>query len=340
VPLCVPRIWYNLCLLTLLRPFVTGSASLVDGLPASLSGDTTPQTVCRQASEAIITLTTAYQAHYSLNTLPPLLPYMVFAAVLHQLSLATPTQAQMMESPRSISPGSISGPYSVPGRRPSVVQAGTHLAVTMATAGNPKFSSPALATQAPRSARRENSALSTSSACFSNDAQARRGSICSFTSSATSNVDNSPSPESTDTKSDTLPTFTSQPTDLVTVGFLQLVAMGSQHHGAAEAANLLRTVRSDRETTRFHLLPGKELGDLVAQSSLPAVLGLQIPPEHLSGYQVTSSDTVPGPASVPRSGLGVPLHMTGPPPESSSTGPGRQPSPQLVEKSAKESTVV
>src|SRR5690349_17627696 len=83
VTVCVFRIWYNFCLLRLLEPFARDPASLEGGLPPSLSRDATPHTVCRQASEAIISLTSAYQYRYSLMYLPPFLPYMVFAAALH-----------------------------------------------------------------------------------------------------------------------------------------------------------------------------------------------------------------------------------------------------------------
>jgi hypothetical protein len=109
--------------------------------------------------------------------------------------------------------------------------------------------------------------------------------------------------------------------------------MGAQHSGAAEAASLLRTSRSSRDMTGLHLpsgsLPGSVPATLAPQSGEPAGFGLQTLPEHVPGYQVASSDLIPGPASVPRFGVGVPFQMTGPPDESSVFEPGRPPAARL-----------
>lgn len=339
--LTTSRIWYNFCMLSLLQPFVTSSASVVDGLPPSLTGDTTPQTVCRQASEAIISFTSTYQARYSLAYLPPLLPYMVFAAVLQQASLTAPPsyqarqQEQLVESPEPLSPKPMYGPpSSLSVRKSSNPSAASHFATTRLSAPVPEPSSCPPARQASGSAQRKDSAISTSSTCFSNDDQVRRPSICSFVSSATSEMAGSPSPVSSDAKSDTLPTFTLQPGDLVTVGLLQLASMGAQHPGAAEAAHLLRTVGSQEEITKLHPpsgpFPGPmpiPCGGLDVPPGLPVGLGAQVISERGAGYRVVSSDNTPGPASVPGFGLKIPAEMTGPPPSGSCSKPRRPPAP-------------
>ncbi len=343
--LTASRIWYNFCLLSLLQPFVTRSVSVVDGLPFSLPfslpGDTNPHTVCRQASEAIISLTSTYQARYSLAYLPPLLPYMVFAAVLHQASLTAPPlyqarqQEQLVESPEPLSPEPMYGPStSLSASKSSNPSTVSHFATTTLAAPAPEPSSRPPARQALRSGQRKNSVLSSPSTCFSNDGQVRRPSVCSFASSATSELAGSPSPVSSDTKSDTLPTFTLQPGDLVTVGLLQLASMGAQHPGAAEAAHLLRTVGSSEEMTELHPPSGQfpgpmpiSRGGLDVQPGLPVGLGAQVISEHGAGYGVVSSDNPPSPASVPRFGFGVPVEMTGPPPGASCSESRRPPAP-------------
>ncbi|KAK4130261.1 hypothetical protein BT67DRAFT_452495 [Trichocladium antarcticum] len=216
------RIWYQFCLLSLLQPFVTGSASLVDGLPHSLSGEATPGAVCRQASEAIITLTSIYQTRHCLMYLPPLLPYMVFAAALHQLSLANgpacPAEEEQQQEER------VESPYALSPRS-------RHDSADSQRETRPSPS------QTQKIAAERPSLLATASTCPPHDSQARWPRVCSFLSSATSDRDELCSP---DTASDMLPIFTSRPTDLVTIGSLQLASMGLQHPGAAEAANLLR----------------------------------------------------------------------------------------------------
>ncbi len=342
--LTASRIWYNFCLLSLLQPFVTRSVSVVDGLPPSLTGDTTPQTVCRQASEAIISLTSTYQARYSLAYLPPLLPYMVFAAVLHQASLTAPPlyqacqQEQLVESPEPLPPEPMYGPSSsLLASKLSNPSAVFYFATTKLGAPVSEPSSLPPARQASRSAQRKNSVLSTSSTCFSNDDQVRRPSVCSFVSSATSEVAGSPSPVSSDAKSDTLPTFTLQPGDLVAVGLLQLASMGAQHPGAAEAAHLLRTVGSSEDMTKLHPPSSQFSGPkpisrdgLDVQPGLSVGLDAHASSEHDADYGVVSFGNGPGPASVPRFGFGVPGGLTGPPPRGLCSEPRRPPDPAAL----------
>jgi len=64
------------------------------------------------------------------------------------------------------------------------------------------------------------------------------------------------SPERPDEHPEALPAFTSQPADLVTIGLLQLVSMGAQHRGAAEAAHLLRTRGSVQNMAKPHSWSG------------------------------------------------------------------------------------
>ncbi|KAK4148811.1 hypothetical protein C8A00DRAFT_19422 [Chaetomidium leptoderma] len=330
------HIWYNFCLLSLLQPFVTSSASLVDGLPSSLSGDATPRTVCQQASEAIISLTSTYQTRCFLSYLPPLLPYMVFAAVLHQRSLITERhpRAQLVGSPEPLSPGPMYDPsYSISSTRPNMPQAGDPFATT-------EPSSPTLAMQTPRSAGRRNSVLSASSTCFSTDDQARRPSICSFSSGTTSDMDDPWSPsEGPDTQqSDALPTFTSQPADLVTIGSLQLASMGAQHPGAAEAAHLLRTASST--TTRdaagglnLYSMPILPPGVLDGDSGLPVGLGLGLQTSAspaTGGCEATPTDSTRGSASTSKLDYGVSIQPTERRPRASFPDKIRQPPAQLL----------
>ncbi|KAL2166534.1 hypothetical protein VTG60DRAFT_2547 [Thermothelomyces hinnuleus] len=216
------RIWYNFCLLSLLQPFVANSASLVDGLPPSLTGHSTPYTVCRQSSEAIISLTSVYQSRHSLDYLPPLLPYMVFAAVLHQRSLAAPrltagevTQEGVVLSPEPQSPDAVSDPsYSLSDRRQSISQPGACLGPAARPSmygGEPPSPAVVAAMKTPSS------------------------------NAPPSDTGQHSSLEHPNAQSGALPTFTSQPADLVALGSLQLVSMGAQHRGAAEASHLLRT---------------------------------------------------------------------------------------------------
>jgi hypothetical protein len=288
------------------------SASLEDGLPPNLSGGATPYTVCRQASETIISLTTAYQTRYSLACLPPLLPYMVFAAVLHQLSVSARALYQahqqngLVGSPEPLSPGPTYSPsYSVFSTTP---RASGSSAATGRVGYGPETSSPPLTIQAPGSAGRRNSALSASSTCFSSDEQIRRLSVGSFapgTSVSDSTDEPSSSPGSPYTGPGTLPIFGSQPVDVVTIGSLQLVSMGAQHPGAAKAAHLLRAVGVAAGTAGINL---------DAQSNLPVGLGSQAIPDHGTNYEIVSADTTPGPGSVPRFKPSALQHRTSSPP--------------------------
>ncbi|KAL2018978.1 hypothetical protein VTK56DRAFT_10203 [Thermocarpiscus australiensis] len=272
------QIWYHFCLLSLLQPFATKSATLVDDWPASLTGDAAPQAVCRQASKAIIYLTSTHQTRYSLAYLPPLLPYILFAAVLYQLSLAKeqkeegPGPVESTETPPRQptydSPHHSTGVSSFPDRTPSIAVPSepSSLAATMKQQ------------KAPGQRAASFLAASTSTHFPNNNDQARRLSICSFTSGTASEEGG----ESSDHSSDMLPTFTSRPADLVTIGSLQLASMGAQHPGAAEAANLLRTVGSVRD------LPGSALSSSAWAEPLP-------PPAPTGGLDI----------SAPLLGLGV-----------------------------------
>ncbi|KAL2195622.1 hypothetical protein P885DRAFT_40006 [Corynascus similis CBS 632.67] len=260
------RIWYNFCVLSLLQPFVSDSVSLVDGLPPSLSGDSTPYTVCRQASEAIISLTTAYQTRYSLDYLPPLLPYMVFAAVLHQRSLAADslnvagsTHGGFVIPLEPQSPTALDEPsYSLSGCQKDVSQRGTTLVAAKPATYGQESLSPTMVMQTPRSVGQRNSIFSASPTCFSDQVHPRQPSACSATASnaTPSDMGQGSSPERPDEHPEALPAFTSQPADLVTIGLLQLVSMGAQHRGAAEAAHLLRTRGSVQNMAKPHSWSG------------------------------------------------------------------------------------
>lgn len=231
------RIWYNCCLLILLRPFVSSFESLSGSPPPKLRLDASPGSVCRESSEAIISLTSTYQARFSLRNPPPLLPHMVFTAVLYQLSLIADLQRLQEHAPVDVAPVKQSpqmsdfsyhqdcGPIrSMPFTTPTSVRPMAH----------PQ--SPTLTMQARRAARRPSSALSKVSPCPSMAEHKRRPSVSGFSSVMESDGDEM----SSDANSDVLPTFTSDPADLVTIGTLQLVSMGAQHCGAAVSARLLQ----------------------------------------------------------------------------------------------------
>lgn len=243
----VLRIWYHFCMLTLLRPFVTTSASLVDGVPPKLSNEATPSLVCQQASEAVISLTSTYQSHHSLSYLPPLLPYMVFTAVLYQLTLVANVpnldhcHQVITESPTVLSP-----PQTHESPHPAPMPFGS---VNFRTHHPEPFNglcmseshtrSSTFVIQARGAARRRASGPPSTSSSFSWKEQGRRPSACSLMSGTTLDRDET---SSSDTGSDMLPVFSSRPADLVTVGTLQLASMGAQHAGAAEAARLVRSL--------------------------------------------------------------------------------------------------
>ncbi|KAL2131767.1 hypothetical protein VTI74DRAFT_4617 [Chaetomium olivicolor] len=212
------QIWYNFCVLGLLQPFVTDSASLVDGLPPSLLATHLP--IFR---------------HYSLST------------------------------------------------------------------------------------------------CFSTDDQIRRPSVCSFASSSTSDRDEPSSVP--DTRSNTLPTFTSRPADLVTIGSLQLASMGAQHPGAAEAAQLLRSVNSGQEPTQLSIGPVPCIGQVPVEAGM--LNGAPRPPggvdfHMMPDYGPALSDVAPGPVLVPRSGYGIPAQPFVPPSKVACPGTRRAPPPPLL----------
>ena len=92
-------IWYQFCLLSLLLPFVRDATSLSnDGQqPANervppnvnslLPGDATPFSVCNESSEALIMFASNYHNMFFEEPMSPLLPYMLFTAVLYRLTL-------------------------------------------------------------------------------------------------------------------------------------------------------------------------------------------------------------------------------------------------------------
>ncbi|KAK3387881.1 putative C6-zinc finger TF, regulator of conidiation [Podospora didyma] len=232
------QIWYHCCLLNLLGPFVGGTASLVDGVPPRLRDGVTPKLVCQQASEAIVFLTSTYQTHYTLGLLPPLLPHMVFAAVLYQLTLAIDSQQashHQQAFARSPVPMSPRTTYEAPQHpKPSPLWP-PQMSYTP-HASSPSFCishplSPTVNMQMQRAARRA-SGLSTTSTCDSGGVSDREEASQS------------------DASSEMLPTFTSDPADLVTIGSLQLGSMGAQHPGAAEAARLLRSLGTAKDFAR------------------------------------------------------------------------------------------
>jgi hypothetical protein len=202
-----------------------------------LSGDANPHVMCRQASEAIISQTSTYQTQHSLAYLPPLLPYMVFGAVLHQLSLMTGRQHRRpCESPEPLSP------QHSHGSAPSFVSTGDmhvpQIGPALSAAYAPDAQSPYAVAQ-----RRRSSNLSTATTCCSpGDHTMGAGPVRSLGSDMMSAKHEPSSPGTA--ALDTLPTFTSRPADLVTLGSLQLASMSSHHPGAAEAIALLRTVAS------------------------------------------------------------------------------------------------
>ncbi|KAK0668734.1 putative conidial development protein fluffy [Cercophora samala] len=280
------QIWYHFCMLNLMRPFVSSSTSLVDGTPPNLSDGARPSSICHRASEAIISLTGTYQTRNSIAYLPPLLPYMVFAAVLFELTLtASPALCQqgLTDSPSSLSP--LTG-YQSPAQAAS--KPGTLWSqLPQASAPRPGLCSsdsepvsPASARQANSAVRRRLSGVSTTSTGFSSSEQSRRASGCSFLSSTPLDQDDI---SSSDTESDMLPVFSSQPADLVTVGSLQLASMSARHLGAAEASRLLRGLGNIRDVAEIRL----NLASLTASLPFPAVdfgasvlltgLGLQVP---------------------------------------------------------------
>ncbi|KAK4183792.1 putative conidial development protein fluffy [Podospora australis] len=255
------QIWYHFCMLSLLRPFITSSASLADDLPPRLSDDATPQRVCQQASEAIISLTSMYQARHSLAFLPPLLPYMVFTAVLYQVTLvpnrtdsAADPQEDLNESPTGLSPRSAFESSA----HKTAKSNSLHLRMSQVSHA-PAFSttrsepvSPTLTMPVKRVTQRRASGFSTISTAYSSSDQGRRASACSLISDTAVDRDEPSSASDTGSAvSDWLPAFSSQPVDFVTIGSLQLASMGAQHTGAAEATRFLRSLSNIHGQTTF-----------------------------------------------------------------------------------------
>ena len=222
-------------MLSLLRPFVKTTASLKDATPPRLRNGATPQAVCRQSSEAIIFITSTYQTHYSLEQLPSLLPHMVYAAVLYQLTLATDPQSSCSEphvSAESSAVG-VSCATSSPRNR-GMLTPQIPFAAQPAALQTP--SSPTLDMEARRAARRRASMLSSVSALSSTSGR----------TSLSNSVQERRTPSS-EANSGILPLFTSEPADLVTIGSLQLASMGASHPDAAEATRLLHTLSTARD---------------------------------------------------------------------------------------------
>ncbi|VBB83594.1 Putative Conidial development protein fluffy [Podospora comata] len=288
------QIWYHFCMLNLMRPFVSNSNNLVDGTTPKLSGGARPSVICHRASEAIISLTGTYQARNFIAYLPPLLPYMVFTAVLFELTLtASPVLCQqgLTDSPSSLSP--LTG-YQSPIQAAS--KPGTRWSqLPQASAPRPGFCSsdsepvsPASTRQANQTTHRRASGVSTISTGFSSSEQSRRPSGCSFLSGTPRDQDEI---STSDTESDLFPVFSSQPSDLVTVGSLQLASMSARHLGAAEASRLLRGLGNIRDVAEVRL----NLAALTASLPFPAVeFGTSILLTGLGLQKVPVASVVPG----------------------------------------------
>ncbi|KAK4198639.1 putative conidial development protein fluffy [Triangularia verruculosa] len=289
------QIWYHFCMLNLMRPFVSSSTSLVDGLPPKLPDAATPGSICHKASESIISLTGSYQTRHSLTYLPPLLPYMVFTAVLYQLTSAvSPVSGQqgLAESPSSLSPHTgYQSPLDTASSKLGVL--GDQLAQTSAprpglcsSASEPL--SPNTGGQSNRIAHRRFSCVSALSPGFSSSEQSRRASGCSFLSSTPLDQDEV---SSSDAESDMFPVFSSQPSDLVTVGSLQLASMSARHPGAAEASRLLRGLGNVRDVAEVRF----NLASLTASLPFPAVeFGASILLTGLGLQKTPVASVVPG----------------------------------------------
>lgn len=166
---------------------------------------------------------------------------MVFAAVLHQLTLAVEphnaTHPEFAETPFRVSPlNTFASPqYRNPNPfRQPIPSTGLGFSAQPI----PKPLSPTTSIQVQRAAHHGDSTLSTVSSCPSTTSDRARLSVSGPAPSAASGRDEA----SSETSSDILPTFTSEPADLVTIGSLQLVSMGAEHPGAAELARLLHSL--------------------------------------------------------------------------------------------------
>ncbi|KAM7199723.1 hypothetical protein V8F20_005593 [Naviculisporaceae sp. PSN 640] len=244
------QVWYHYCLLSLLRPFVKTMASLKGETLPRLRDGATPPTICRQSSEAIIFITSTYQTRYSLAQLPSLLPHMVYAAVLYQLTLATDAQdSNPAQSPGPAEPAPSSARISRSNTdSPMNADLLTPCIITAPQTARPQTpSSPFIDLDARRcpTARRRPSILSSSNLSFSSDPTPGSLSTSAATQEKTSCL-------STPKSDSLLPLFTSEPADLVTIGSLQLASMGASHPDAAEASRLLRCLSTARDLAGAH----------------------------------------------------------------------------------------
>ncbi|KAK4142834.1 uncharacterized protein C8A04DRAFT_12936 [Dichotomopilus funicola] len=243
------QIWYNFCLLALLRPFATSLAGLDGSLPASLTGDTTPDVVSQRASAAIISLADAYQTHYPSAYLPPFLPGMILVAARHQLTLAGPTldvNQSLQPLGRTTLENGFPDPAYDPSYTPMAGPSGDYIkSEGPSSSSGSGLVSPrtALTMQTPRLALRESqprrpSALPTSPTAFSHGKSSRQPSSGDLPATVpTSATTHASTHAATSPESDCSPsTMTPQAHDLVARAMLQLTSMSAQSPAAATAA--------------------------------------------------------------------------------------------------------
>lgn len=239
------QIWYHYCLLALLRPLVKRAASLRDGATTTprLRNDAKPSDICQQSSEAIIFLTSTYQTRFSLDNPHELLPHMLFAAVLYQLTLTLDpdhsSSAANDGNPEFIeSPVLVSTQASFSARRNSNLGPPPPIPFISQASSFPQPLSPVPKLEIGQVAHRRASSISLSS---NFDSYGNRRPSASLASSSLPSHEPSERESSvSDSQSDLLPLFTSEPADLVTIGSLQLASM--QHLRAIEATRLLRSL--------------------------------------------------------------------------------------------------
>lgn len=102
------QIRYHYCPLSLLRPLVKSTASLVDGATPRLRNNITPRLVYQQSSEAVIFLAGTYQTRYSPKHLPPQVSHALYGTQLSNFILASPaalSDAQYAVAAGSKAPG-------------------------------------------------------------------------------------------------------------------------------------------------------------------------------------------------------------------------------------------
>ncbi|KAK1761531.1 hypothetical protein QBC47DRAFT_291246 [Echria macrotheca] len=228
------EIWYHYCLLCLLRPFVDSTTSLTGTATPRLPDNATPWSICQESSEAVIFLTRTYQTRFSLSHPSPLLPHMLFAAVLHQLTLVVRHQHASEQPPSEVA--SKMSPRVIYGSPQHQNNTAKPIPFTPSCPSRsiPQPLSPTFSVQARRAGQRRASCLSTVSICESETSEAST-SLAGLSSSFDQGGSGSE-------VFDMGPTFASEPADLVTIGTLQLVAMGAQHAGAADAARVLHSL--------------------------------------------------------------------------------------------------